>query len=221
MNASVEEGAPDVIRVMLVDDHAVVRLGLKMVLNSEPDIRVVAEASSCEGAVAEFGAHRPDVSLLDLRLNGESGLDAVVEIRARYPGAKIIILSTYERDEDIYRTIRAGVMGYVVKDTPAAEIVSAIRSVNNNRRYVPPRVSEKLAGRLSMPDLSDREIAVLRLMTAGQSNKEIASSLGLSLGTVKCHVNSLLAKLDVEDRTQAVVTALRKGVIELDASNVR
>lgn len=204
------------IRIMLVDDHSIVRKGLALILEAEQDMTVVGQADNGHDAVDRFRSLRPDVTLMDLKMNGMSGVETVSAVRSSFPGARLIMLSTYDRDDDIYRSIRAGAMGYLVKDTPSDEILEAIRNVHAGRKYFPPLVSEKLAERLTMPELSDRETEVLRLMTAGQSNKEIASSLSLAIGTVKCHVNSILAKLGADDRTQAVVTALKKGLTDLD-----
>ena len=204
------------IRIMLVDDHSIVRKGLGLILDAEPDMTVIGQADNGADAVDRIRSLRPDVTLMDLKMNGMSGVEAVSAVRADFPSARMIMLSTYDRDDDIYRSIRAGAMGYLVKDTPSDEILDAIRNVHAGRKYFPPLVSEKLAERLTMPELSERETEVLRLMTAGQSNKEIANSLTLAIGTVKCHVNSILAKLGADDRTQAVVTALKKGLTDLD-----
>jgi len=204
------------IRIMLVDDHSIVRKGLALILDAEADMTVVGQAENGNDAVDRFRSLRPDVTLMDLKMTGMSGVEAVSAVRSDFPNARMIMLSTYDRDDDIYRSIRAGAMGYLVKDTPSDEILDAIRNVYAGRKYFPPLVSEKLAERLTMPELSERESEVLRLMTAGQSNKEIASSLTLAIGTVKCHVNSILAKLGADDRTQAVVTALKKGLTDLD-----
>lgn len=204
------------IRILLVDDHSIVRKGLAMILEAEPDMTVVGQAENAREAIDVFRAKQPDVTVMDLKMNGLSGVDAVMSIRAEYPGARLLMLSTYDRDDDIYRSIRAGAMGYLVKDTPSDDIMEAIRNVHAGRKYFPPLVSEKLAERLTMPELSEREAEVLRLMTTGLSNKEIANSLSLAVGTVKCHVNSILAKLDADDRTQAVVIGLKKGLTDLE-----
>ena len=204
------------IRVMLVDDHPVVRKGLALIFEQEADIEVVAQAGGGPEAIAEFRLHKPDITLMDLKLDGMSGTDTVEAIRTEFPRARIVMLSTYNRDDDVYRSIRAGAMGYLVKDSPYDEIAAAIRIVHGGRKYFPPPVSEKLAERLSIPELTDRESDVLRQMAAGRSNKEIAETLSLAVGTVKSHVNSILEKLGADDRTQAVVTALKKGLTELD-----
>ena len=212
--ARVSEAARS-IRILLADDHSALRMGLALILNMEADMEVVAQAATGEEAVALFRRHRPDITLMDLKMNGLSGVDAVAGIRAEFPAARLVILTTYDRDEDIYRSIRAGAMGYLVKDTPAAEILEAIRAVRRGRKHFPARVSDKLIERMTMQDLSERELEVLRLMAVGRSNKEIAEALSLALGTVKYHVNNILGKLSVEDRTQAVIAALKKGLVEL------
>lgn len=206
------------IRIMIVDDHAIVRKGLGLILDAEPDMQVVAMSENGEEAVDRHRDLHPDITLMDLKMAAISGVDAVLAIRKDTPNARIIVLSTYDRDDDIYRSIRAGAMGYLVKDTPSEQILEAIRNVHAGRKYFPPLVGERLAELLTMPDLSDREIDVLRLMTAGRSNQDIANSLSLAVGTVKCHVNSILAKLGAEDRTQAVVLGLKKGLTDLDVA---
>ena len=203
------------IRIMLVDDHSVLRKGVDLVLNTEPDMTVVAEAGSGEDAVLLFRQETPDVTLMDLKMNGLSGIDAVAAIRAEFPAARILILSTYDRDDDIYRSIRAGAMGYLVKDAPAEEIIAAIRAVHLGAKHFSPPIVAKLTERMTKPDLSQREMEVLRLMSTGQSNKEIAEILCVALGTVKYHINNILSKLDAEDRVQAVLVAHRSGLVDL------
>jgi two-component system NarL family response regulator len=203
------------IRILIADDHPSLRMGLGLILNNEPDMEVVAEATSGEEAVEIYKRLRPTITLMDLKMGEASGVDSINAIRKDFPAAKIIVLTTYDRDEDIYRSIRAGAMGYLVKDAAYEEIIQTIRTVYSGRKHYPSRISEKLAERLMMPDLSDRELEVLRLMARGQSNKEIADELSLALGTVKYHINNIYTKLSVEDRTQAVVMALRKGLAEL------
>lgn len=203
------------IKILLADDHPTLRMGLALILNMELDMEVVGQAGSGDEAIALYRQIRPNITLMDLKMAGTSGIDAVAGIRSEFPSARIIILSTYDRDEDIYRSIRAGAMGYIVKDMPSSEILEAIRSVCSGHKHYPTRISEKLAERLMMPDLSDREMEVLRLMASGHSNKEIAESLSLALGTVKYHINNIYTKLAAEDRTQAVIAALTKGLADL------
>jgi two-component system NarL family response regulator len=203
------------IRIMLVDDHPVIRTGLALILNNEPDMTVVAQAGSGDEAITLYWQHRPDITLMDLKMNGVNGVQTVTKIRSQSPIAKLIILTSYDRDEDIYQSIRAGAMGYLVKDAPSEQILNALREVSRGKKHFPHRITERLAERVTMPDLSDREIEVLRLLAIGKSNKEIAEQMFLALGTVKYHINNILTKLEVEDRTQAVLVALKRGLVEL------
>jgi len=200
---------------MLVDDHPVIRTGLALILNNEPDMIVIAQAGSGDEAIALYWQHRPDITLMDLKMDGTNGVQTVVKIRSQSPTARLIILTSYDRDEDIYQSIRAGAMGYLVKDAPSDQIISALRDVHRGKRHFPHRITEKLAERVTMADLSDRELEVLRLLAVGKSNKEIAEGLFLALGTVKYHINNILTKLEAEDRTQAVLVALKRGLVEL------
>lgn len=209
------EAAQDTIRILLADDHPALRMGLAVLLSGEKGMTVVGEAKTGEEAVELYRTHRPDITLMDLVMTGMNGIGAVEAIRAFAPAARVIMLTSYDRDDDIYRSMKAGAMGYLLKDTSYEEIAEAIRTVHAGRRHFPSRISEKLAERLSMPDLSEREIEVLRLMCAGLSNKEIASELSVVIGTVKYHVNNILAKLGAEDRTQAVIIGAKKGLADL------
>lgn len=191
-------------------------MGLALLLNAETDMTVVGEAESGEEALALFENARPDVTLMDLKMTGMSGVRAIEAIRDANPSSRVIVLTSYDRDEDIYRSLRAGAMGYLLKDSPYDEIAAAVRAVYRGKRHFPSRITDKLAERLAMPDLSEREIAVLRLMASGLSNKEIAAELSVAVGTVKYHVNSILAKLNADDRTQAVIIGVRKGLTELN-----
>jgi two-component system NarL family response regulator len=215
MSTEIAGGPATKIRILLADDHPSLRMGLGLILNNEQDMEVVAEAETGEEALELYRKHRPTITLMDLKMAESSGVDSILSIRKEFPAAKIIVLTTYDRDEDIYRSIRAGAMGYLVKDAAYDEIIQTIRTVYSGRKHYPSKISEKLAERLMMPDLSEREMEVLRLMARGESNKEIADELSLALGTVKYHINNIYTKLAVEDRTQAVVTALRKGLAEL------
>lgn len=203
------------IRVLLVDDHPALRMGLALLLEAEPDMEVAGEARTGEEAIELYQSQRPDVTLMDLRMGATSGVQAIESIRGSFPTARIIVLTSYDRDEDVYQSLRAGAMGYLLKETPYEEIASAIRTVHSGRRHFPSRVSEKLAERLAMPDLSERELSVLRLMSSGLSNKEIAAELSVAVGTVKYHVNNILTKLNADDRTQAVIISVKKGLSEL------
>jgi two-component system NarL family response regulator len=207
---------PDTIRLVIADDHPVVREGLAAMCNRRPDLTVVAEAENGEQAVALVLEHRPDVVLMDLRMPVLGGVDAIGRIRAEWPEARIVVMTTFDGDEDIYRALQAGARAYLLKDTPREEIVDAIRSVYAGHKRIPSEIASKLADRLTAEPLTERELAVLKQIVAGQSNKEIGAALGIAEGTVKVHVNSLLSKLGVEDRTQAVTEALRRGIVHLD-----
>jgi two-component system NarL family response regulator len=211
---------PQSIRILLVDDHPALRMGLALLLDAEPDMMVVGKAKSGEEAVSLFAACRPDITIMDLRMSNMSGVQAIETIRASAPTARIVVLTSYDRDEDIYQSLRAGAMCYLLKEMPYEEIAAAIRSVHSGRRHFPLRVSEKLAERLAMPDLSERELEVLRLMSAGLSNKEIAAELSVVVGTVKYHINNILSKLNAEDRTQAVIIGVKRGLVDLTETSL-
>jgi two-component system NarL family response regulator len=204
------------LKVMLVDDHYLVRMGLTSVINLEPDMMVCAEASTGEQAITMYRAQRPDVLLMDLRLPGMSGVVATQHIREEFPEAKVIIVSTYVSDEDIYAALQAGAMAYLVKSVGRDELAQAIRKAVAGRRHIPPDVAARLADRMSRVNLSSRELDVLRLLVGGKRNREIASSLDITEGTVKLHVSSILGKLGAVDRTEAVTVALQRGIVQLD-----
>jgi two-component system NarL family response regulator len=203
------------IRVLVVDDHHVVRQGLVALINSIEDMVVVAEAANGRAAVDLFSQHQPDIAIMDLRLPLLSGVEAITEIRRRTPSAKIIVLTTFDGDEDIYRALQAGARGYLLKDTFGDELMDAIRAVNAGKSRIPTSVAQRLADRMGGPELTPRELDVLKLIVAGNSNKEIAQHLFISEATVKTHINSLLGKLNVNDRTQAATTALQRGIVHL------
>ncbi len=205
----------DNIRVLIADDHPIVRTGLAMMIEYESGMETVAEASNGIQAVELFRQLKPDVTLMDLRMPQMNGVDAIIAIRQEFPGARIVVLTIYDGDEDIYRGLHAGAKGYLLKDAPIDELLSAIRKVYAGYRYVPPGVGEKLAQRLSSPQLSDREQEVLCLVASGKNNQAIATALGITEGTVKFHVNNLLSKLKVSDRTQATILALKRGIVNL------
>jgi DNA-binding NarL/FixJ family response regulator len=204
------------IRILVVDDHTVVRQGLVALLNTVPDLTVIAEASDGQEAIEIFRKHKPDVTLMDLRLPKLGGAEAISLIRQESPGARIIVLTTFDGDEDIFRALQAGAKGYLLKGTDAEELTAAIRSVYAGKSKIPSFVAEKLAERMGGPALTTRELEVLKRIVAGRSNKEIASDLHISEATVKTHINSLLSKLNVSDRTQAATTALQRGIVHLD-----
>lgn len=201
------------IRVLVVDDHAVVRNGLMLMVQHEPGMTAVAEANCGTAAIALFREHQPDVALMDLRMPDITGVEAITAIRQDFPDARIIILTTYDGDEDIYRGLHAGAKGYLLKDTRLDEIVNAIRVVHAGKKYIPPEVGAKLSERINASQLSEREREVLRLVAQGKGNREIGELLNVSEGTIKMHLNHILTKLQVSDRTQAVVTALKRGII--------
>jgi two-component system NarL family response regulator len=201
---------------MIVDDHAIVRQGLAALLKTVPGFAVVAEGADGEEAVALYRQHRPDVALMDLRLPKMNGVDAIARIRTEFPGARVIVLTTFDGDEDIYRAMQAGAKGYLLKGMDLAELTDAVRTVHAGKSRIPSRVAEKLAERMSGATLTARELEVLHLIVAGKSNKEIGNALFISEATVKTHVNSLLSKMGVEDRTQAATSALQRGIVHLD-----
>jgi two-component system NarL family response regulator len=204
------------IRILVVDDHNIVRQGLVALLNTVSDLKVIAEASDGQEAVEVYRKHKPDVTLMDLRLPKIGGADAITRIRAESPNARIIVLTTFDGDEDIFRALQAGAKGYLLKGMDIDELTEAIRSVHAGKSKIPAFVAEKLAERMGGPALTTREIEVLKRIVAGRSNKEIASDLFISEATVKTHVNSILGKLGVTDRTQAATSALQRGIVHLD-----
>ncbi len=205
----------DKLAIMLVDDHYLVRVGLASIIALESDMRICAEASTGEQALALFRSERPDVALMDLRLPGLSGIEATAQIRAEFPDARIIVLSTYAGDEEIHSALEAGAMAYLLKTVHRKELVDTIRKVAAGQHYLSPEVAARLAARLPRSHLSPRELDVLRLIALGKRNKEIAVTLGLSEGTVKVHVSTILCKLGACDRTEAVTMALQRGIVQL------
>jgi two-component system NarL family response regulator len=203
------------IRILIADDHPVVREGLAAMITRQTDMTVVAEATHGQEAVERFHHQQPDVVLMDLRMPEMDGMEALVAIREQTPEARIIVLTTYDTDEDIYRALRAGARAYLLKDTPREALIETIRAVHAGHMRVPAEVAAKLAERVSSEALTGRELDVLHLIVAGKSNREIATQLFISEGTVKTHVNHLLMKLGVSDRTQAATTALKRGLVSL------
>lgn len=202
--------------VLVVDDHALLRTGVANIISQEPDLWVVAEAADGLEALAAFDRHRPDVTLLDLRMPEMEGVEVVHHIRARDPQAKVIVLTTYDTDEDITRALRAGAKAYILKDISADALVACIHDVLAGKTYLAPAAAAKLAEGVTRVQLTPRELATLRLMADGQSNKEIASALGISERTVKTHLGHLFDKLGVTSRTEAVKVASRRGLVRLD-----
>ena len=203
------------IRILIADDHTVVREGLVALVKRKSDMVIVAAASNGREAVDLWKQYRPDVTLLDLRMPELDGVGAIKEIREVDPNAQIVVLTTYDGDEDIYRAIKAGAKAYLLKDTARDALVETVRRVYAGETYLPPSLAAKLAERVSGAALSQREMEVLQRMATGKSNKEIGAELFISDGTVKTHVSSIFTKLDVVSRTEAIATATRRGLIQL------
>jgi DNA-binding NarL/FixJ family response regulator len=203
------------IRILVVDDHNVVRQGIVSLIKSVPDMTVVAEGSDGKQAVVLFREHQPDITIMDLRLPVKTGVEAIKEIRSEFPSARVIVLTTFDGDEDIYRALQCGARGYLLKDMFGDDLMEAIRAVHAGRSRIPAAIAQRLADRMGGPDLTPREMDVLKLIVGGRSNKEIGRELFISEATVKTHINSLLGKLGVSDRTQAATTALQRGIIHL------
>lgn len=203
------------IRIVVVDDQAVVRQGFVSLINTVADMEVIAEGTDGRQAVELYRKLRPDVLLTDLRMPVMTGVEAIAAIRREFPSARVIVLTTFDGDEDIYRSLQAGAQGYLLKDMFFEELEDAIRTVHAGGRRIPGVVAERLAGRVGGSDLTGRELEVLGQIVHGHSNKEIASALDISEATVKSHVNNILSKLGVADRTQAATTAIRRGLVRL------
>jgi DNA-binding NarL/FixJ family response regulator len=203
------------IRILVAEDHLVARVGVTTIVNMQPDMKVVAEASNGQQAVELYRKHQPDVALLDLRMPVMSGVEAALAIRKEFPQARMIALTTYGGDEDIRRALAAGVHAYLTKDVLHDELLKAIRAVRAGQTYLPAGVAAALAAQVPRPDLSAREVQVLEQIVHGLANKQIAYALGIAEHTVKNHVKSILSKLGVQDRTQAATAAIQRGIIHL------
>jgi DNA-binding NarL/FixJ family response regulator len=203
------------IRVLCVDDHRLMREGIVHIVGLQPDIKVVAEAANGEEAVEQFLRHRPDVTLMDLQLPRMNGLQAIRAIRHEEPDARVVVLTMYHGDEDIYRALQAGAAGYLLKDTVPEDLVRVIREVHDGKRAIPPDVERALALRATQPALTFREFQVLELLATGKRNKEIAADLGISSDTARAHIKSIFIKFNVHDRTAALAEALRRGMIHI------
>lgn len=203
------------IRILSVDDHELVRKGIAAILATENDLELVAQTSEGREALKLFRAQRPDVTLMDLRLPDSNGIDVTREIRREFPDARVIVLTSYDGDQDIYRALEAGVRGYLLKEMVHTEIIRAIRVVHSGKRFIPGQVTEQLSGFFPEVALTRREIEVLSLVARGFGNKEVGDVLGTAPGTVKAHVQSILGKLGAKDRTHAVTIALKRGIIHL------
>jgi len=203
------------IRILIAEDHLIARVGVTTIVNMQPDMIVVAEAANGQQAVEMFRQHRPDVTLLDLRMPGMTGLEAAAAIRSEYPKARLIALTTYGGDEDIRRALQTGVQAYLTKDVLHDDLLKAIRAVHGGHPFLPASVAKTLAAELPGPDLSAREMEVLSLIVNGLANKQIAHRLNIAEHTVKNHVKNILSKLNVADRTQAATAAIQRGIIHL------
>lgn len=206
----------DKIRVLLVDDHPAFRTGMAALIENEPDLKVVAEAGDGAQALQFYREQRPDVVLMDLRLPGIGGVETTMAIRKEFPDARVIVLTTFDTDEDIYRAIQSGAKSYLLKDTPNVELAQTIRAVFAGEQILPPKVAHRLANRLQRADLSDIEMEVLQLLIKGRSNKEMATSLFITEDTVKARLKTLFGKLNVHDRTEAAICAIRHGIVHLE-----
>ena len=203
------------VRVLVVEDHHVVRQGLIALLKTVPEISVVAEGADGEEAVALFRQHKPDITIMDLRMPKKGGVEAITEIRQHAPAARIIVLTTFDGDEDIFRALQAGAKGYLLKDMFGEELIDAIRTVHAGKQRIPAVVAQRLAERMGGPSLTARELDVLKCIVAGRSNRDIGLELSIAEATVKTHINNILGKLGVADRTQAATTALQRGIVHL------
>jgi two-component system, NarL family, response regulator len=214
VNSTVGDSQP--IRILVVDDHWVVRDGLALIVGREDDLEIAAVAATGEEAVAAFERHHPDVVLMDLQLPGISGVEAIRTIRRSAPDARIIVLTMYDGDEDIHRALEAGASTYLLKGSPSDELTRVIRTVHAGGRPLHPDVQARIESRAARPTLTEREIKVLELVSCGQRNKEIAAQLSISEETVQVHLKHIFAKLEVHDRTGAVYVAVRRGIIHID-----
>jgi len=206
---------PSPIRIMIVDDHPVLRIGAGAIIASQADMALVAEATDGDEALEKYRNVRPDVTLMDLQMPGMNGVDAIIAIREEFPNARIIVLTTFAGDAQALRALKAGAVGYLLKGTVRKDLLETIRAIHSGKRHIPPEIAQEIAFHAADEALSEREIAVLRHVAEGKANKEIAWLLGVSEDTVKSHMRSLFSKLEVADRTQAVTAAVRRGIIEL------
>ena len=203
------------IRILLVDDHMVLRMGLMTAAGDEPDMEVVADVDNGLDAIEAFRQHRPDIVVLDMRMQGLSGIETIQALREQFGNVRILVYSNFAKGEEVYMVLKAGASGFVVKEMAVDRLLEAIRAVSNGERYVPPEVAMRIGERL-LAQLTPREMEVLKLVAKGFSNKEIATALNVVEGTIKIHVTNLLAKLGVSDRTQALVVAIKRGIISIE-----
>jgi DNA-binding NarL/FixJ family response regulator len=206
---------PKLIRILTVDDHALLRKGIAALVNAEPDMKLVAEASNGREAVESFRIHRPDVTLMDIQMPSFNGIEAIARIQSEFPDARIIVLTTYTGDTQVVKALRAGARGYILKGHVHRELLETIRAVHAGQKRIPPDIAAELAEHAADDELTQREIDVLRLIAAGNSNKLIADQLSIGEATVKSHVTNILSKLGANDRAHAVTIGLKRGIIEL------
>lgn len=206
----------DTIRILLADDHPPLRAGLSSILNAQPGLLVIAEAGSGRETLEKCATHQPDVLIVDLRMPDGDGIETIRSLHKSTPGIHVLVLTTYDNEEDIFKALEAGARGYILKDTTSDEIIRAVREIHAGGRFLPPAIASRLADRMIRPSLTPRELDVLRLVSRGRSNKEIASAMFISEETVKSHMKGLFHKLGVHDRAEAVSTALQRGLLRLD-----
>jgi DNA-binding NarL/FixJ family response regulator len=209
------EGGEEMIGVLAVDDHALLREGIAALINAESDMRLIAEASNGQDAIEQFRVHRPDVTLMDLQMPALNGIEAIIAIRSEFPNARIIVLTTYVGDVQVLRALKAGAQGYILKGDVPRQLLETIRAVHAGQKRIPPEVAAQLAEHAAEEELSPRELDVLRLIAGGNANKEIAARLSIGEDTVKRHVTNILGKLGANDRTHAVMIGLKRGIIDL------
>jgi len=207
--------APKLIRILTVDDHPLLRKGIAALVNAEPDMKLVAEASNGQEAIENFRLHRPDVTLMDIQMPSCNGIEAICHIRSEFPDARIIVLTTYTGDAQVLRALKAGARAYVLKGHVHKELLETIRAVHSGQKRIPPDIAAQLAEHATDDELTSREIDVLRLIAAGNSNKLIADQLSIGEATVKSHVTNILSKLGANDRAHAVTIGLKRGIIEI------